>query len=141
MRSVIKSTITEEDFQFIKDHGDRRIAPQTLEAYKKNENIAFKSYKDEILTGLTAGIVLNNKAIFNITITHKDYRNTGIGTDLLRHKMLYFNQNKFEYETIVAADNGPSLAICLKNRMILEKIEDRTRASGQFKSFLLRQES
>lgn len=124
---------------FIKVHGDKRITKDAFAYYKNPDNLVLGGfeYGEEGLIGVSLSGLLENQIVFSITVVHKDYRNRGIGTKLLRAKIAQIERQGLTYSTVVAEDNQPSLRICEKAEMKRSGESVGVRKSGKYLRILL----
>lgn len=128
--------------QFCRNHGEKHITREALKYYDSPDEhcLCFIAYSDEPNTppiiGISAGRIDPGGLQHSITVTHKDFRNQGVGTELLRMKIAATTEI---YQAIVASDNGPSVRICQKAELLEVDRMKRTRSSGEYDAILFRE--
>ena len=125
---------------FIKSHGDKRVTKEAFAYYKEATNPAFASFAvfgKAGLIGVSLSGLVDNEVNYSITVVHKEFRNKGIGTKLLKEKIEKIEAHGYSYGTIVAEDNAPSLRMCDKAGMQKSGQIQRVRKSGKFLAVLL----
>jgi GNAT superfamily N-acetyltransferase len=126
--------------EFIHTHGNRRITQAAFDFYKDINNGFFGTFendgdgKEAKMIGLSLSGLHGNDVIHSITVVHTDFRNKGIGTKLLQEKIDMISQFGYNYSTVVAEDNQPSLRICQKSSLKEVERVKMTRKGGEFKA-------
>lgn len=148
--------VSKEFLDLIQVHSEGRITRATLAFYR-----SYKPAEDEdgevfvfvarafgdsfpLVAASSFYITLHDKECHHsITVTHKQHRNKGLGSDLLGMKvgMVGNRSLKRNYQAIVAEDDAPSLRICEKNNLpkVAEEIRKR-REDEEYKAIVFRKE-
>lgn len=132
--------------RFIQNHGDRHITQEAFDYYKDETNPFYGCFewadekfdgvsflaKRRILVGLSFSAVVDGVVKYSITVVHRNFRNQGIGTNLLKKKLASLEKSGYTYSTLVAEDNAPSNRMCEKSGLQeVERIRLRRRR-GKF---------
>ena len=134
--------------EFIHEHGDRRITQEAYNYYKEPHAIGIFIVavgEGEVLCVSGARVItkpdLSYTTDLTITVTHKNWRNQGLGTMLLTKKIEWLHNcvgNKV-YHAIVAKDNGASVRMCEKADLMAAEILSRQRRSGLYEAILFKE--
>jgi RimJ/RimL family protein N-acetyltransferase len=129
---------------FLRANGDRRITQSAFDFYA-HPDASYIAVVREVDHGAPLALSLAKitgkdfKVEHSITVTSRDHRNKGYGTDVLNFKISCLARMGQEYEAIVADDNAPSQRICVKNNLKPVQTLTRTRRSGEFTATLFKE--
>jgi hypothetical protein len=134
-RPLLPNTYNQDLEEFIKANGDKRITQKAFDYMCRPDRhgLAILAFDDQYIVGISGSTLLADESI---TVTHKEYRNKGIGTFLMGQKIDAIGREYFM--AVVAEDNLPSRRICLKNDLKETGNFMRTRTTGDFKAFVYR---
>jgi GNAT superfamily N-acetyltransferase len=131
----VSNEMTEKALKFISRHDGGRITQKTLDTYRsmpQNMVMLTVQSKEEMIYAISACILDDGAIRKAITVVHKDYRNIGLGTSILKEKIEVLRNLGYVYETVIAEDNIASMSLCKKCG--LEEVEkvQAIRRSGPY---------
>jgi hypothetical protein len=111
---------------FLKEHGEKRAAQETLDFYRAFE--VLDNSKDEIkifevkdlkeLVAISFCTIRDNKEVlFSMTVTHSNHRKKNYGITALKAKLDYLKENKLSLDTSINCDNLSGISLAIKAKM------------------------
>lgn len=125
---------------FIKENADRRIGKDNYEHYKifcinrqeTDEVIIIEATEEDILIAVSIATVRGKKVLFSTTVTHKDYRKKGYGTQVLKAKIARLADKGLGVRSVIAEDNTPAMALCKKSGLAVYEVTEKIRTTGPY---------
>ena len=130
---------------FMKDNGDKRVSSETMNHYKLftiqrstiDEVVIAEVVEDNYIKSISVATIRNGSHVtHSTTVTSKDCRNKGYGTQALKAKILALKEKGMGIKTVIAEDNIPAMKICKKTDLKIVETRQRTRSTGPFNAVI-----